>query len=116
MPKATELVAKVSVEMYKQIMALNQDKPLNIPGSGLEKVKNMDRVLVALESKREKAMELEREKVQSKIESLTQMIQTNQNERIAQRYAFSSRFFLPFCFSIFFGLHFQRPQEKIIND
>jgi hypothetical protein len=56
-PKATELIAKVSAEMYKQIVVL-AGRGVNIPGSGLERVKNMERVLTALEMKKQKELVL----------------------------------------------------------
>jgi len=65
-PSAKELVEKVSSAMYTQIVELNNGRGVNVSGTGLEKIKLMERFLQAMEAKKEKEAELEAQKVQEK--------------------------------------------------
>lgn len=71
--------------MYKHIVELNNGRGVNVPGTGLEKIKNMERFLLALEAKKEKEAEIEAQKVQAKIGELTQNIQAKEREKMAER-------------------------------
>jgi hypothetical protein len=71
--------------MYKHIVELNNGRGVNVPGQGLEKIKNMERFLLALEAKKEKEAEIEAQKVQAKIGELSQTIQQKEREKNAER-------------------------------
>jgi len=84
-PRAVELVAKVSEEMYKHIVDLNGGKAVNVPGTGLEKIKRMEGFLLQLEAKKEREAEAEAQKVQAKIGELSQTIQAKEKEKSQER-------------------------------
>jgi len=71
--------------MYEQLVELNKGRGVNVPGQGLEKIKNMEKVLQKLETQREKEAEVEAEKVQAKIGELSKSIQSIESKKQKER-------------------------------
>jgi len=83
--KPKDLFQQLSQSMEAKLFELNGGNPMNVPGLGFAKIKNMERILQQIESRAEREQEEEAEKVKAKISELSKSLTTLQAKKDTER-------------------------------